>query len=167
MPKEDQHADNLRYAVIPRVLIFVFRDNEILLIKGADTKKIWAGKYNGIGGHVEKGESVLDAVKRELKEESGVSNCDLWLSTIVMMDVEKAKGVSLFVFKGIYQSGEIETSKEGEPKWVNISSAKALPIVEDLLVLIDQIQKQEKGDPVLFARSFYDGQMNLRIVFNS
>jgi len=167
MPKSDQHVDNQRYAVIPRVLVFVFRGNDVLLIKGSSTKKIWAGKYNGIGGHVEKGETVLDAAKRELREESGISECDLRLSVIVMMEVDLKKGICLFVFKGIYAVGQIKACQEGDLEWVNSISTEAIPVVEDLPILLEQVKKQHQDVPVLFARSFYDEQMKLRTVFNS
>jgi 8-oxo-dGTP diphosphatase len=167
MPKSDQHVDSQQYSVIPRVLVFVFKDDEILLIKGASNKRIWAGKYNGIGGHVERGESVLEAARRELKEETGITKCDLWLSEIVSVDVEKSKGVCLFVYKGKYIDRKIQVSKEGELEWVNINSISFLPIVEDLPVLLSRVIKHEKNVPVLFARSFYNEQMRLITEFNS
>jgi 8-oxo-dGTP diphosphatase len=167
MPKSDQHVDDQQYSVIPRVLVFVFKDDEILLIKGAGNKRIWAGKYNGIGGHVEQGESVLEAARRELKEEAGITKCDLWLSGIVSVDVEKSKGVCLFVYKGIYSDGKIQVSKEGELKWVNINSISSLPFVEDLPVLLSRVIKHEKNAPVLFAQSFYNEQKRLITEFNS
>ena len=48
-----------RYQTVPRVLIFLTSANpqtgaqEVLLLKGAPTKRLWAGRYNGLGGHVE------------------------------------------------------------------------------------------------------------------
>jgi 8-oxo-dGTP diphosphatase len=166
MPKSDQHVDTQRYSVIPRVLLFVFKGDQILLIKGASNKRIWAGKYNGIGGHVERGESVLEAATRELKEESGLEQIDLWLSAIVSVDVENSKGVCLFIFKGIYVDGQIEASKEGELEWVNINSIGSLPIVEDLPILMNCVIKHEKSTLVLFGRSFYDEQNRIITEFN-
>jgi 8-oxo-dGTP diphosphatase len=167
MPKSDQHVDNRRYSVIPRVLIFLFKDDQILLIKGARNKRIWAGKYNGIGGHVELGESVLEAARREFKEESGLEQFDLWLSAIVSVDVEKDKGVCLFVFKGFYLGGQIKASNEGELEWVNINSLDSLPVVEDLPIFLSRVIKQMRDSPVLYARSFYNEQMRLITEFNS
>jgi len=55
MPVSEQGLDLSRYMLIPRVLVFVKRGTSVLLIKGAATKRIWANKYNGVGGHVEPG----------------------------------------------------------------------------------------------------------------
>ncbi len=72
MPASDQGVHNDRYQVIPRSLIFVRRGEQVLLLKGAAHKRLWANLYNGIGGHIERGEDALSAARRELAEESGL-----------------------------------------------------------------------------------------------
>lgn len=167
MSKSDQHVDNKRYSVIPRVLVLVFKDDQILLIKGANEKRIWAGKYNGIGGHVERGESIMQAAKRELKEETGLSLTDMWLSAIISVDIEKDKGVHLFVFKAINPGGRIKASKEGDIEWVKIGMISSLPVVEDLPILVNFVTKHEKGSPILFGQSHYDEKQRLSTNFIS
>ena len=58
MPKEQ------RYQFVPRVLVFLTCGDEVLLLKGAPTKRVWPNQYNGLGGHIERGESVLEAAQR-------------------------------------------------------------------------------------------------------
>jgi predicted NUDIX family phosphoesterase len=58
MPKSDQGVHTKRYQIIPRVLIFIFDGDRVLLIKGAPNKRLWANQYNGIGGHIERGEDA-------------------------------------------------------------------------------------------------------------
>ena len=69
MPASDQGVATSqdRYTLVPRVLCFVTSGDEVLLLKGAPGKKIWPGKYNGLGGHVERGESVHAAARREIR----------------------------------------------------------------------------------------------------
>ena len=64
MGKSDQgvRASKERYTVIPRVLVFFLDGGDVLLLKGAPTKRIWANRYNGVGGHVEAGEELGDAI---------------------------------------------------------------------------------------------------------
>src|SRR5690606_10171275 len=55
-----------RYQVMPRVLISITQKDDVLLLKGAPTKQTWPNLYTGVGGHVERDESVLDAARREI-----------------------------------------------------------------------------------------------------
>jgi 8-oxo-dGTP pyrophosphatase MutT (NUDIX family) len=43
--------------------------------------------YNGIGGHIEAGEDILEAAQRELNEETGISQVELSICGQIMIDV--------------------------------------------------------------------------------
>lgn len=83
MPISEQGLNQDRYMVIPRTLIFVRNQDRVLLIRGAPTKRLWANKYNGLGGHVEAGESIHAAAIREVFEESGLREIKLTLIGII------------------------------------------------------------------------------------
>jgi 8-oxo-dGTP diphosphatase len=161
MPTSDQGLDKQRYSVIPRTLIFVFRDNEVLLLKGSETKKIWAGKYNGLGGHIEAGEDVLTSANRELAEEAGIINIDLHCCGVVMCDVESQHGIAVFLFRGEYGGQALITSEEGNLHWVSMSSLAQLSLVEDLIVLLPKVWHWKPGDPLLSGLNYYDNEGHL------
>ncbi len=94
-----------RYQVVARTIIFIFIDGKVLLQKGSLTKKINPGLWNGLGGHIERGEDVLSAARRELNEEAGISCNNLQLNGTVVIDVNKSEGILLFVFSGDNYSG--------------------------------------------------------------
>jgi 8-oxo-dGTP diphosphatase len=154
MPASDQGVSTHRYLVIPRVLIFVIHQETVLLLKGAATKRLWAGKYNGLGGHVERGEDVLSAAQRELQEETGLQ-ADLRLCGVVSVDVEETLGVCLYVFRGERPRGELQPGSEGSAEWVRFEALKGLPVVEDLIPLLERVRGMKPGDPPFSARSFY------------
>lgn len=163
MPNSEQNITKNRYTLIPRTIIFVRKGDEYLLLKGADTKKTWAGKYNGLGGHIERGEDVISSAKRELYEEAGIT-ADLWLCGTVIVDAGQV-GICLFVIVGENPQGEIKESKEGKAEWVKKESIHELPSVEDLPILLNKIDSMNQNDIPFSARSFYeDGK--LKIVFS-
>ena len=162
MPVSEQGVTKDRYMLIPRTAIFVRRGDEYLLLKGAPTKRLWAGKYNGLGGHVDRGEDVFSSARRELMEEAGIS-ADLWLAGTVIVDAGEI-GILLFVVVGENPQGEVKGSKEGTPEWVQKEAVSQLPVVEDLPVLLERIHSMKKGDPPFAARSFYEND-KLNVVF--
>ena len=162
MPQSDQGVNKDRYMLIPRTAIFARRGDEYLLLKGAPTKRLWAGKYNGLGGHVERGEDVLTSAKRELFEEAGI-RADLWLCGTLIVDAGDV-GICLFVVVGENAQGEVRGSQEGTPEWVKKEALGHLSVVEDLPILLDRIHSMHRGDPPFSARSFYTND-KLHVIF--
>lgn len=169
-----REARRQRYQTIPRTLIFVTRvepntgAQEILLLKGAPTKRLWANLYNGLGGHVEAGEDVLGAAQRELKEEAGLEPDPLHLRGVINIhtgyDTAGLRpGVMVFVFHAHSEERAVRTTVEGAPEWLPVAQLGDYPLVDDLHAVIPR---------ALAADGFFyghyapnaDGKMEYRFV---
>ena len=164
MPRTEQGVAKDRYSLIPRTLIFIRCGDSILLIKGATNKRLWANKYNGVGGHIERGENIQSAAERELLEETGLT-VEIFLRGIVTVEAGEDKGIGIFVFYGEHVHGKIKSSSEGNLEWVKISDFNLFPLVEDVQLFINRIINMEAGDMPFFAHSTYTQDNRLEVNF--
>jgi 8-oxo-dGTP diphosphatase len=170
MPKHDQGIDvslkRQRYTVIPRTLVFIIRADRVLLLRGAPTKRIWANKYNGIGGHIERDEDVYAAARREVREETGLAVDDLRLAGLINIDGEQPTGILLFVFTATSRSGDPIPSEEGSLEWISRDQLAQLDLVEDLPTILPRALDLPPAAPPFFAHYHYDDREQLVIQFS-
>jgi 8-oxo-dGTP diphosphatase len=142
MGQEDQGLRNghHRYQAIPRVLVFLRNGGDVLLLKGAPDKRIWANKYNGVGGHLEPDEDVMSAARREVIEETGLHVDGLELRAVVNINAGNAAlGILMFVFIGWTDRRETSASHEGELYWLPVNRLPTDELVEDLAWLLPRV----------------------------
>ena len=92
-------------------------------------KKDWPG-FSLPGGHVEKGESIVNSVIREVKEETGLSIFNPKLCGIKQFPVENGRYL-VFLFVADEFEGEVVSSSEGEMHWINKNNLDDYNLVPD------------------------------------
>ena len=157
-----------RYHVVLRTLVFITNQNDVLLLKGSPHKRIWPNLYNGIGGHMEQGETVLEAALREIKEETGLDDITaLRLRGVINIDSQNPSlGIMVFVFTATSPSREIRPSGEGSPEWIDRDNLPLEQLVEDLPAILPHILEMKADDPPFFARYWYDKTDRLKMDFS-
>ncbi len=168
MSLEGQRLQPNRYSVIPRTLCFLLHEDKILLLKVAEERGSWMGKYNGVGGHIEQGENPISAARREILEEVGANPASLELCGVIIIDTGVIPGISLYIFVG-----EIEyilspsQTEEGTLHWIPLSEVYDLPLVEDLPILLPRALEANQSKRPFSANYTYDSKGALTIHFNS
>lgn len=100
-------------------------DNEgrILLLKRADSDE-HGGMWESAGGGIDEGENTIDAVKREVKEETGLDiEVEHQHNVVFSDDANPEKRYQAHLFKATTFSGEIKLIPEehSEYRWVKRS----------------------------------------------
>lgn len=140
--------DKTRYKTIPRTLIFLTHQNQVLLLKYSEDKGPWAGLLNGLGGHIERGEDPLKAALREIHEEVGFVPSHLRYCGSLFVDADADVGISVYIFMGPCSWQEIKSSAEGEPVWVKIEQLPSQRTLPDVPQLVDlAFASYESGRP--------------------
>ncbi len=85
------------------------------------------------GGKMETGESVLEAVKREYREETGLSVIDPKINGIFTIVIKDGETITsewmLFTFKATQFEGvPLNQSPEGKLAWKKVDEVKSLPM---------------------------------------
>lgn len=120
-------------------LCMITRDDEILLQNRV--KKDWQG-YTLPGGHIEPGESFVDAVIREMKEETGLDIQNPQLCGIKQFPIDGGRYIVL-LFKTEEFTGEVVSSEEGQMEWIRRDELAKVNTVSDLTELL-QVMESDK-----------------------
>lgn len=107
-------------------------------------KKDWRG-YTLPGGHVEKGESIVDAVIREMKEETGLTVLHPRLCGIKQFPIENGRYL-VFLFRAGDFTGELVSSEEGEMHWISRKELPDVNLVEDFEELLQVMLDEDKNE---------------------
>lgn len=145
--RKGQRLQAERYKLIPRSLVFLIDGKRILLLRVPEERGAWAGRLNGIGGHIERGEHPLRSAIREVREETGLDVAELRLCGVVAIDTNEGIGIGLYVFAGTAGSGQpLTTGAEGQPLWIPLDELGQHELVEDLHLLIPRTLAAFRGD---------------------
>jgi 8-oxo-dGTP diphosphatase len=155
-----------RWVVIPRSLCLITHRRDMLLMKRAAHKRAFPGRYNGIGGHIERDEDPLAGARREIEEETGLGRdqiANLRLRGVTNVDPGGGTGIVLFVFTGEATTREVRAEgAEGTLHWMALDQLLRpdtdLPLVEDLPILLARLfgTGAEADDALFFAHVRYD-----------
>lgn len=121
------------------VLCLVHR-GDLLLLQNR-VKPDWCG-WTMPGGHVEPGESIVDAVVREMQEETGLTVLQPKLCGVKQFPIEGGRYL-VFLFETEAFTGQLRSSEEGQMRWIHHSCLGEYETVDDLEEMLDVMLRPE------------------------
>ncbi|XP_067238543.1 oxidized purine nucleoside triphosphate hydrolase isoform X1 [Chanodichthys erythropterus] len=112
---------NLRAMLTSKLLtlVLVVQPGRVLL--GMKKRGFGAGKWNGFGGKVQTGETIEQAARRELLEESGLTVDSLHkIGNIKFEFIGETELLDVHIFRADTYKGEPTESDEMRPQWFDI-----------------------------------------------
>ena len=91
------------------------------------------GKYNGLGGKMERGEDVYACMAREIHEEAGIKVTKMQLRGTINWTCFGPKGEDWLGFIFLiekYEGIPFESSPEGPLEWIDLEKLDTLPMWE-------------------------------------
>ena len=107
----------------------ISKNNEILVLDKVSKS------YSGVtfpGGHIESEESLTDAVIREVFEESGLTIVNPVMCGVYNWVNDDNSRYFVFLYKANEFTGELQSSDEGEVRWIHRDSFLKEPLAQGM-----------------------------------
>jgi 8-oxo-dGTP diphosphatase len=113
-------------------LCYIRKNNKTLMLhRVKKINDVHEGKWVGLGGKMEKGETPEECIKREVLEESGLTLKNPSLKGLLTFPAFKdGEDWYVFLFSASEYEGELTESNEGNLKWIDDEDLLMLPLWE-------------------------------------
>ena len=141
--------------MILSTLCYIEKDDKYLMLHRTKKKNdINKGKWLGIGGKFEKGESPEECIVREVMEETGLKLNSYQLRTIVTYVSTNWETEYMYVFTSNDFTGDLIECNEGDLQWIDKKEVTKLNTWEGDKIFVEKLQNDSNFFTVKFE---YDG----------
>ena len=120
-------------------------NGKVVLQYRSPEKNNWSG-YAFPGGHIEEGESLVESVIREIKEETGLTISNPQLAAVKNWQLEDGTRYIVFCYKATEYTGQLRSSEEGEVSWVEKDQLEKLDLSYDMLPLLEVMEDPDLSE---------------------
>ena len=107
----------------------------------------WPGHWVVMGGHIELGETIVDTVVREAKEEVGLDIKNIRYLTSIAFERDDGIPTIIVSLYANSDGSKIKLSPElAEYKWVNLKEAKKYDLIAGIYEELEMLDKVLKGE---------------------
>ena len=126
-------------------LCYIEKDNKYLMLKRVKKKEdINKGKWIGVGGHFEEGESPEECVCREVLEETGLRLKSYKARGILTFVQNKTFTEYIWLFTADEYEGELIECDEGILEWIDKDKLSELELWEGDRIFLELLNTQEE-----------------------
>ena len=120
-------------------LCYLVKDDKVLLLFRNKNNDINYGKWIGVGGHVEKNESLDDCIKREVKEETNLDLISFNYRGIIKFYYDDILTEETHLYISNEFIGDIKECNEGILKWHYIKDIYKLSLWEGDKIFLEPL----------------------------
>lgn len=126
----------------------------LMLLRNKKQKDVNEGKWIGVGGRMEPGESPEDCICREVLEETGLTITEYRLRGVLTFSSEGWEDEYIFVFTSDKYTGDLKECDEGELRWIDKTEIMNLNLWEGDRIFLKNLLND---DPFFSMRLSYKG----------
>lgn len=159
----DPHRLVDHHRQLPSTLCYLVSSGRLLMLKRR--KEPFEGHWTAPGGKIKPGETPLDAVVRELREETGLTILDPRLKVICSESGDEHYNWLLFIFRAHRYEGEPRESDEGVLEWIPLEELpdRLLPDVDrHVLSYILDDSEEPRFIRVVYDQNHYVAEFDAR-----
>ncbi|HFI5597579.1 TPA: 8-oxo-dGTP diphosphatase [Streptococcus agalactiae] len=108
------------------------------------------------GGYIEEGESLYDALVREVHEETGLTISNPKLVGMKHWYTDEGIRYLVFLYKTYDFSGELQSSDEGDVVWIERSQLDKIELAYDMLNLLRVFDEDDISE-MFYSKRLEDG----------
>ena len=138
-------------------------DEYLMLYRAKKDHDVNQGKWIGVGGKFQDGESPEDCVLRECFEETGLTLTEYRYRGLVTFVSDQAPTEYMHLFTAASWTGSPIPCGEGELAWIKKAELRSLPLWEGDRLFLDLL---EEGAPFFSLKLQYEGERLLGAVLN-
>ena len=143
-------------------LCYIEHDGQYLMLHRIKKENdINEGKWIGVGGHAENGESPEECLLREVKEETGLTIQSPQLCGVKQFQDKQGARYVVMLYKTNHFSGTLQSSAEGEVYWINRHELLQLPLADDFAEMIAVFEKEDLSE--CFYEQTTDARWQLKL----
>ena len=126
-------------------LCYIEKDNQYLMLNRVKKKEdINKGKWIGVGGHFNKGETPNECVRREVFEETGLTLKSLKLRGILTFIADKDFVEYIWLYTSNDFEGQLIECNEGILKWIDKDKVYDLNLWEGDKVFLKYLEEKSE-----------------------